>query len=133
MLRRFQAMVVGLGVLIGSGACATVGEGGASNAAEPGAPVTLLRVQNDNWQDMTVYVVRGTSRFRLGTVTGLTRETFEVPRTLLSDAPELQLMADPIGARHGEAYTTEPIPFAKGSTVVWTLTADLRLSHYGLH
>lgn len=129
--KRIRMMVTTLALTLGAGACATGGGPGARNDAEQDAEVTLLEVENDNWQDVNVYMVRGVSRFRLGTVTGNTSATFEVPATMLAAGGELRLMADPIGSRR--PYVTEPIPFARGNTVIWRLGTNLAMSNYAVY
>jgi hypothetical protein len=40
-----------------------------------------VTVKNANWMDMDVFAVRGGTRARVGSVTGLTTATFRVPPT----------------------------------------------------
>ena len=59
-------------------------------------PRTTLRVQNQNFLDMNVYVLRGGQRIRLGTVPGLSTEVFTIPAYIVRSSP-LQFEAHPIG------------------------------------
>jgi hypothetical protein len=49
--------------------------------------------------DMTVYVIRGGGRRRLGLVNALSTQTLRIPVTLIEGAGVLRFLADPIGAR----------------------------------
>lgn len=67
--------------------------------AEAPAPrdETTVRVENQNWLDMTVYALRGTQRIRLGTVTAQTTRIFVLPASLAT-ARSIEFLADPIGS-----------------------------------
>jgi len=49
-----------------------------SGPREP-EPRTTLRVENQNFLDMNIYVIQGAQRIRLGTVPGLSTQTFTIP------------------------------------------------------
>ena len=65
-----------------------------------------LDVVNDNWLDMDLYVVHGTTRSRIGQVSSLSRMEIEIGEQLLGDG-EIVVMADPVGSI--ETYTTPAI------------------------
>ncbi len=56
---------------------------GCSHAARSGVPEprpeTTLKVQNQNFLDMVVYVLLDAQRIRLGTVTGLSTQVLTLP------------------------------------------------------
>jgi hypothetical protein len=58
---------------------------------------TLVRVENRNFLDMKVYILRGPERIRIGTVTGNGREVFVVPDGLVLGVSSLRFIAEPIG------------------------------------
>ncbi len=68
---------------------------------------------------MTVYVRREGIPFRLGTVGGMSTETFRADRAIIGTGGSYQLLADYVGARRFTA--TEMIPSLPGSTTVWRL------------
>lgn len=76
-----------------------------SSKQEPGTTAeaeqepTTVRVENRSFLDHNVYVLRGSQRIRLGTVTGNRTETFTIPSNLVFGLTALRFMADPIGAR----------------------------------
>lgn len=75
---------------------------GPTRPSRPGGdPVTTLEVDNQNFSDMTVYLVNGGQRVRLGRATGKTRTTMTLPRGVLTFPRELQFQADPMGGRAG--------------------------------
>jgi|SRR5258706_4074697 len=57
---------------------------------------TTLRVVNQNFLDMNVYVLPGGQRIRLGTVPGLSTQVFTIPAYLVRGSP-LQFEVHPIG------------------------------------
>ncbi len=65
----------------------------------PMPPTTRLRVENRNFLDHTIYVLRGSERIRLGVATGSSTSTFKIPANLVFGGTSLRFMADPIGAR----------------------------------
>ena len=93
-----------------------------------GEPVTV-RVTNNNWLDMRIYVVEttlGRSRWPLGTVTSLSTARFEVPDHLGAELGSLLLVAEAIGSR--ERRFTEPLQTWPGALVDWSLEGRLSLS-----
>jgi len=79
-------------------------------AAEP-VPVTRLKVQNQAFLDMTIYVYRGPQRLRLGTANGNSTSRFTIPASLIFGATPLRFQADPIGSNRNsisEEITVSP-------------------------
>lgn len=59
---------------------------------------TTLKVQNEGFPDMTIYVLRSSGqRIRLGTVTGNTTQVLVIPSYVLTGPTALRFLADPIG------------------------------------
>ncbi len=72
----------------------------ARRGAAPAQPRTTIEVDNRNFLDMRIYVMRGPSqRVRLGTVTGLSTQTLVIPSNLIFGATPLRFQADPIGGQ----------------------------------
>ena len=100
-------------------ACATLAAGCSQNtpsdqAAEP-MPVTRLRVQNQAFLDMTIYVYRGSQRLRLGTANGNSTSRFTIPASLIFGATPLRFQADPIGSNR--ASISQEISVSPGDEV----------------
>lgn len=112
--------------------CATTGTPMTSNEA-PLAPIdekTMIEVHNHNWADMIVYAVHHNSRIRLGMVTSMNTERFDIPRSLQSLASDLRLIAAPIGSV--EEFSTAPIMIAPGQRVELRLENLLSISNWSV-
>jgi len=59
---------------------------------------TYVEVDNRGFADMTIYVVDGSQRIRLGIAPGNARTEFPIPWHLVASARQLQFLADPIGS-----------------------------------
>lgn len=59
----------------------------------------FVRVENRSMLDMTIYVVRGGDRRRLGLVNALTTQTLSIPSVLVAGSGVLRFQADPIAGR----------------------------------
>ncbi|HEX9293614.1 MAG TPA: hypothetical protein VF873_08000 [Gemmatimonadales bacterium] len=81
-------------------------------------PRTTLRVQNQNFLDMNVYVLRGGQRIRLGMVPGLSTEVFTIPAYIVRSSP-LQFEVHPIGGL--ENPRTETISVQPGDEIHITI------------
>jgi len=77
---------------------------------------TTVRVENANFADMTIYVVRSSQRVRLGLANGNSTTTFVIPSNLMAGITALRFIADPIGGRANPV--TEEITVAPGDQVV---------------
>ena len=93
-----------------------------------GEPVTV-RVTNNNWLDMRIYVVETSilqRRWPLGDVTGLSTARFEIPEHLGAELGHLVLVAEAIGSRGRQL--TPHLQTWPGARVAWTLQNRLSLS-----
>jgi hypothetical protein len=59
---------------------------------------TYVRISNQSWLDMNVYVLRSSQRIRLGTISANQTQRFRLPQNLVFGATPLRFMADPIGS-----------------------------------
>ena len=60
-----------------------------------------VRIANQSWSDMTIYVLTGTgggARQRLGDVRGNGNATFTIPERLVGMGQSLRFLADPLGS-----------------------------------
>jgi hypothetical protein len=70
---------------------------GAARSTRPSdAPRTILEVDNQSFADMTMYIVNGGHRVRLGRAAGKTKTQLTIPPTIVGRARELQFLADPL-------------------------------------
>jgi len=121
-----ESIIAGLASLvIDAAACASHHR---SAAAAPPEPMVVI-VNNSNYLDVDVFAVRGTSRARVGSVTGMSSATFRVPTHFTPDG-NLQLLVDPIGSN--ATYLTDKIAVSPGQHIELTVTAILRMSSYAV-
>ena len=95
---RMTRLMSGLALL----ATVTLGAACAGNtkedeAAEP-VPPTRLKVENQAYLDMTIYVYRSSQRVRLGIANGSSTTRMLIPANLIFGSTALRFQADPIGA-----------------------------------
>src|SRR5207237_1938006 len=108
-------------------ACLTIaachqGGGVGAAATESGWNGALtLRVVNHSWLDVTIFVLQGTHRERVGTATATSTTEFHLPLQHLTSA-DYRLFADPIGSR--QTVRSEPLHAQDGDVVTWRLQAD---------
>jgi hypothetical protein len=78
-----------------------------------------VTVENRAFSDMTIYVLRGAERSRLGLVTGASTSTFEIPERMIFGTTALRFLADPIGGN--QTPVSQEIGVQPGDTVVLTI------------
>lgn len=119
-MRTLSAAVAALAAL---GACAPSGQ-------QPGQPVpahtSTVRVTNQNWSDMTVYVVQNGSRVRLGMVTSMSTSTFRLPAAASRGVASVRIVADPIGSNRG--FTSDALQVYPGQQVALMVQNSLQMS-----
>ena len=110
-----------------SSACAhaTHNAGEANSRTFCAKSTATLYVQNDNWMDVVLYAVRGSSRFRMGQVSSLQSAVFELPSAVIGASGSVFILADPVGAvSNDRMFATDDIMLAPGHTII-----DLRLDN----
>ena len=91
--------------------------------------LVTVRVSNNSWLNMRIYVVETVTRrnrWRLGTVTALSKARFELPEHLGAELGHLVLVAVPIGSR--QRQFTDRLLTWPGSFVNWNINPTLSLS-----
>jgi hypothetical protein len=114
--RRALTMVLMMACVALAGACRRNQD--PNELAEP-VPPTRLRVENQAFLDMTIYVYRSSQRIRLGTATGNSVTRLTIPANLIFGATPLRFQADPIGGNR--APISSEITVAPGDEVVLTI------------
>jgi hypothetical protein len=125
------ARIVGLSLLV---ALVVLGcrkrDAETSPAPNPNTPVPV-QIESHFMGDVTIYLVRGSLRQRLGMVTALGSTEFNFPWRWLSQSGTSRLMAYPVaGAR---AQLSEPLILQPGQWIKWTLEADLDRSSMAVY
>jgi hypothetical protein len=75
----------------------------------------VLKITNENVQDINVFLTQGGDRQRLGMVTTGQTQTFEIPANTLRAGNDLRVQVHPIGG--GGDYETERILVNAGETI----------------
>jgi hypothetical protein len=91
---------------------------GAIAPVNPQAEVAVT-VDNQNFLDMNVFIIRGGQRIRLGTVPGLTSRILMVRPELIGYGAELRFELHPIGGRSNPV--TETITVRPGDVIHLTI------------
>lgn len=86
--------------------------------AEP-VPPTRLRVENQAFLDMTIYVYRSSQRIRLGQASGNATTRFTIPANLIFGSTPLRFQADPIGG--SRTPLSQEISVSPGDEVMLTI------------
>lgn len=117
---RSISLALAFATLTGAAACTTPNQAGTSASANPANAVTTIKVVNEAFLDMDVYVVpQNGARLRLGTATGNTTTILTIPSTAIFGPTQLRFVADPIGGQHAEVSTS--IQVNPGDQVVMTI------------
>jgi hypothetical protein len=126
--------------LLAAGACARPVRTGTDTGTEPGAAAepaqtplrdVPVRVENNSRSDVVVYVVRGSVRTRLGTVTPATSQTFTISGAIIGDQGGISLLADPVAG--GRSLLSQNVYVRPGQRLVWTLESRLDRSLLAVH
>ena len=100
-----------LAVCLVSTACASRKTTGSLDKPLP----TTVVVDNQGVLDMTIYVLRGAQRVRLGIAGGLTKTRLTIPQGVVFGATSLRFIADPIGGSRNPV--SEEITISEGDEI----------------
>ena len=97
-----------------------------SRSSRPPAAVepAYVRITNQSWLDMNVYVLRSSQRIRLGTVSANQTQRFRLPQNLVFGATPLRFLADPIGS--SRTASSFEIVVSPGDEVTLTIPPGVR-------
>ncbi len=119
-----RGAVAGLSLAV-LAACAPA-TGGLQEQSPPASQGTVVRVANNEWEDLTIYIAKSESVLRLGSVLGMSTRALQVPAAFVAGGTGLRLLAGPRGAPH--IYSSVPFDVVPGRTVWWTLEHRRALS-----
>ena len=113
-------------------------EGVPAAQKEPGpeqsGELVTVQVSNNSWSDMRIYVVETATqktRWRIGTVTAVSRARFELPHHLRAELSHLVLVAVAIGSR--QRQFTDRLQTWPGALVHWNIHNQSGLSFASVH
>ncbi len=96
-------------IAVATGLVALALAGCSRNQADTGiipSQPTILRVDNQSFNDMRIYVIQGGQRIRVGTANGKQISTFKLSRSVISGFTSVRVQAVPIGA-NGNSVSEE--------------------------
>jgi hypothetical protein len=118
--RRTAVLALSLAAALALPACASRQAEGAGEPTERRDPEpTTLVVQNRNFSDMTIYVLRGGQRIRLGLANGNRSTRFTIPSNLIFGIATLQFLADPVGS--SRTPVSQEIRVTEGDVITLTI------------
>lgn len=121
MRRTFTTLALTLAAL--AAGCTTPAQTGASTSASAQTTVTTIKVVNQAFLDMDVFVLpQSGARQRLGTATGNSTTVLRIPSNVIFGATTLRFIADPVGGSHAEVSTS--ILVTPGDQVIMTIPAQ---------
>lgn len=123
-MRRTARWITGFCLSVGI-ACiaASCRTGGARHSSGDANLVTTIEVDNQGFNDMTVYVVNGGARTRLGTASGNRKTVLTIPAYLVSVTTFMRFLADPIGGNR--MPVTEEIDVSPGDQLVMIINPGM--------
>jgi hypothetical protein len=127
MSLRNGLLAAALVAVASAGACAPMAQARGPNGI--GQEQTALIVENNNWQDMALYLLRSGTKVRIGSVPSFSKARIPLSGALIG-AGEIQLLADPIGSNR--RFVTEPINVQPGQQVLFRLENNLAVSSYSV-
>jgi hypothetical protein len=81
-----------------------------------------VRVDNQNINDMNIYLLRSGSRFLVGQAGGLSKTTLTIPEAMTPGDLRVRLIAEPIGG--SRPITTPVLIVPPGQHVYWSIGSD---------
>ena len=127
-MRRPRCAMAAVAVIVLATGCAGQGTAGGSGSPRQRPEAATVVVSNNNWMDMSIYLVRAGTSIRLGAVTSMETRRFRLP-LLAAGASDNALRAEPIGSR--TTHTSEPLVIGPGDELEWRLEANL--AHSSIH
>ncbi|MEX2526102.1 MAG: hypothetical protein WEA09_00575 [Gemmatimonadota bacterium] len=113
-----------------AGCAAGAGRPGADSFRPEAFAAPSVEVKNRGWTEFTIYLAQGSSRFRVGTVSGVSEARVLLPRNLADGGATLVLLAAEPGG--GSEVRSPPFEIMPDRQVVWVLEADPNRSHLSI-
>jgi hypothetical protein len=124
---------VGLLLLLTVAACASnrsseaAGPAPAASADSTQATSGIeVQIDNQNLSDMSIYLLKGGSRWLVGQAGGLRKSTLTIPSAVAPTDLRVRLLADPIGSNR--PVTTPVLIVPRGQRIYWSIGSDPSMS-----
>jgi hypothetical protein len=92
-----------------------------ASGPEPSSNEIPVQIDNQNFSDMDIYVVRNGERWLIGHAGAFTKTTLAIRGTIKGDG-RVRLLAEPVGGVRPIATPTLVVP--QGQTIFWTIGSD---------
>lgn len=92
-----------------------------TSAPEPSSDEIAVQIDNQNFNDMEIYVVTNGGRWLIGQAGGLSKTTLTIKNVARGDG-RVRLLADPIGGNR--RVTTPTLVVPPGQRIFWTIGSD---------
>lgn len=110
-----SSLRIAVGLLLALGSTLGCRSGGAS-ALRENEPKTTIDIQNNDFNDMTIYVLNNGQRSRLGIAPGNKTTTLTIPGYLITGTPYLRILANPLAGNRSPV--SEEISVSPGDQLV---------------
>ena len=94
----------------------------ATDTGTSGRSTVAIEIDNRSYSDMTIYLIDGGVRVRVGSAPGLSKTSLSLAQGWHSAGGRVRLLADPLGS--SAAIRTPPLFVASGQSVYWTIGLD---------
>jgi hypothetical protein len=111
----------GLIVLLGLSSACGASRSTPTSSPEPSSDEIPVQIDNQNFSDMEIYVVKNGQRLLIGQAGGLTKTTLTI-RNVARGGGRVRLLAEPIGGARPIATPTLVVP--PGQSIFWTIGSD---------
>jgi hypothetical protein len=93
-----------------------------ASGPEPSSNEIPVQIDNQNFSDMDIYVLKNGERWLIGHAGGLTKTTLTIRGAVRGDG-RVRLLAEPIGG--ARPITTPTLVVPQGQSIFWTIGSDL--------
>jgi hypothetical protein len=111
----------GLIVLLGLSSACGASRSTPTSSPEPSSDEIPVQIDNQNFSDMDIYVLRNGARWLIGQAGGLTKTTLTIRGAIRGDG-RVRLLAEPIGGVRPIGTPTLVVP--RGQSIFWTIGSD---------
>ena len=111
----------GLIVLVGLSAGCGASHSPPAGSPEPASGEISVQIDNQNFSDMDIYVVKSGQRLLIGQANGLSKTTLTIKGVSRGDG-RIRLLAEPLGAVRRIATPVLVVP--QGQSIFWTIGSD---------
>ncbi|HEU0014869.1 MAG TPA: hypothetical protein VFQ45_14375 [Longimicrobium sp.] len=109
--------------------CACGGKPDPDASPEP-RPPAVVRVSNQNWQDVNVFIVQSGIRQRLGMVSAMGTAEYTVPQRFNAAANAIRLLVDPVGGNR--TFLSHAVLVQPGQAVELRVHSQIGLSNIAI-